>query len=942
MTSCSDDSLGLFGGGEEREYRGTIAFDLSTPDVADRTRTVNMHSGGTVLIGNLWLGVFDVNTGQCFGAVKKENFNASMISGTVAKNLIQVDFVARGATIPLAYVVAVANYDGVTTWDGRSLDDVLPDFDGRSSICWDDIINLGISTSTAYAGNKGENENSNAPFMAGFYQDAVSLTQNPKIDQFANDGQRSTAIYPEAAADGMDIQLGDETSDRLHVAAGAICLRRLVSHNTLRFNMSNGYQLTSVKYKRFNMPRSVYMLPRRTDTQRRSNFAEWQQYSPNFADRLMEEGRYETADPTFPYASDPAWNEVPVSSWENEAEINIEFDHFENKHWGLGNLQTQEDRERRNPDGTFAALCSGQADAYNNYASYFILSLHIINKATGESADVEYTLHEGFCNNEDGRRAETQQERCRDFGSFRNVNYNYNINISGISDITASVTSSDGTHPNGQTGNIWKMEFATGSGAETVPVEGGDFNFGGKYMTFGTNPSLGFRLYGTDDKENLIDVCYNMPQGMYEGFYGLWPDGSPTYVATPDAGIPASLSEGMKIVSRSTGTAYTLPEFVKGVNEKSIIPQGQYFFRFTSYDGKALGMKGNFKRAAFIFDRNDSRNAMDVDGCSRYNVAYGGIQNSYSFEVIQYDINKMVVWDNTYYKDTSNGKATVYATAAPIFYGGEAGAIDMRWKHDERFDGYSITVYNANYTSPTTVVGPGELQKYLRKVKGETVFVYPYSTANLPRSSSTGAINYSFRVVPIVDEDRYKVEGNTDVIHNQNGDDATCMRVCPTIWNLSSSGSNDWKGLFPIANKSIDAHYRGLSAYTSTVIGSQYNDNTYWCYGGAGNPVNRYFSFVAAVPGKFAVTCRNHSSAGDASRMIYIIRVDKNGSQSYTASDTDYTVRYEPVYQSNSMPYQKTTFTTPVLRLNDNNEPTEFRIYAGGSIDYYSIQFIPN
>lgn len=935
MSSCSEDILGTGSDDKGNEVHGTIEFDLSTPDAADRTRTLNTQPGANVLIGNLWIGVFDINTGKCFGVMKNDNFNASMISGSVMKNIVKVDFIAKGTSMPLAYVVAVANYDGVTTWDGQRLSDVLPDFDNRNDITWDNIINLGIDTSSAYADNKGENENSNAPFMAGFFQDAVSLSQNPKIDQFAYPQNGPTAIYPSSAAEAMDIYLGDAGTDKNFVAAGAICLRRLVSHNVLRFNMSNGYELTSVKYKRHNMPRSVFMLQRRTDTERRSNFEEWQRYSPNFADHLITKGNYDTQDPSFPYESDKEWNEVPVNSWENSAEITVSFDHFENKHWGFGNLQSQEDREALNPDGTFAALCSGEADAYNNFASYFTLNLHIINKTTGESADVEYTLHEGFCNTEDGRRAGTLAEKCHDFGSFRNVNYNYNINIAGISDITASVTSDDGTHPNGQTGNIWKMEFANGSGSKNIPAEGGDYDFDGKFMSFSDNPNLGFRIYGVDEKEKLVDVCYNMPDGMYYGFSGLWPVGNPTIINSTDINLPVSLLLEMSVVSTS-GTSYNLPEFVKGINGGTINPRGQYFLRFSNYDGKAQGLSDNIKRGIFIFDRNDVRNASDSDGCSTYNVAYGALQNAFNLEKIYFDINKQVVWDNTYYKSVTPAK-NLFAAKAPIFYGAEASAIDIRWKHDQRFQGYMITVYNNSYTSPTVVIGPNQIKKYLNEVNGETLFIYPFSTASFPRRSSSGAVNYSFKVVPIVNEELYNVEGNFDVIHNKDGDDATCIRVCYPIWDLYKNGSTDWRDILPISGLTggMEVFYRGLHTYTSMDIGTQYNSTSYWCFGGAGSPTNRYFSFIASVPGKFAVTCMNHSSAGDASRQIYIIRLDENGSQSADG------IKYDIVYQSNEMPYKKTTFTSPVLKLVDN-KPTEFRIYAGGSIDYYTIQFIPN
>lgn len=935
MTSCVSDDFNV-PGGAMKEYSGTIRFDLSTPDMADRTRAVNMQSGSNVLIKNLWLGVFDISTGECFGAMKQEDMNASIISGSVLKNMLTVDFIAKGVNPPLAYVVAVANYDGVTTWDGQEISEILPDFDNRTEISWDKIINIGIDTSSAYRGAKGEDYNANAPFMAGFYQDAVSLTQNPKIDQFSYEQYGPSAIYPASAAEGIDLKLGQADSNSAYVAAGAICLRRLVSHNVLNFNLSKGYELTSVKYRRFNMPRYVFLLQRRTDTTKRSNFSDWQKNSPNFADHLLSETGYgNPEDPSFPYESDKEWIETSIVSKDNASNIEIEFDHFENKHWGFGNLTSQDDREALNPDGTFSALCEGSYDAYNNFASYFVLGLHIINRETGESADIEYTLHEGFCNDDDGRRANTLEEKCHDFGSFRNVNYTYNINISGIDDITTSVTSDEGRHPNGQAGNIWKMEFATGSGNVKVPINGGDFDFNGKYMAFGSNPNLGFRICGVDGNGQPVDICYNMPEGMYQGFSGLWSIGKPTYVTSPDTAIPGTLLNGMKICSRNGGE-YNISNFIKGINNGEIDSTEGFFFRFTPYNGKELGLIENISRGLYIFDRNDVRNACDSDGCSSYNVAYGAVQYPFNVESLTFDINKILVWDNEYYKATSKVEK-LYAASTPIFYGALSSAIDMRWKHDPRIRGYKITVFNSTYTHPTIVIGAEDIIQYLQDFQGGQLFVYPLNTASFPKGTGTGATNYSFSVMPIVDEEMYQMEIlATDVIHNTNKDDATCIRVCPTLWNINKNGSNDWKNVLPIGGlKSFEVFYRGLHTISTSEIGN-YPSTDFLCFGLSGNITDRYFSFVASVPGKFIVTCKSHNGKSEPTRQLYIGRIDETGSQ------INGDLRYDIVYQSNSMPGSKTSFTTPLLKLKGNNEPTEFRIYAGGSIDYYSIEFVPN
>ena len=929
MTSCTDH---LSGTDKPKELKGTIMLNLSTPDVSVRMRSVSTESGASIQINNLWVGVFSTTDGTCIGSKKYDNMNKVLQSGVVFNKLLTVDFVANSENLPLAYIVAVANYDGVTTWDDHSLDDILPDYDNHTSITWDQIINLDINTESAYAGNKGEAENANAPFLAGFFQDAISLSQNPKINQFSNTSYGPAAIYPSTAADGMDIELGDQSDNNIYVAAGAICLRRLVSHNVIRLNMSNGYEVTNVKYKRFNMPRTVYMLQRRTDTNQYADFEEWQRNSPNRADQLLTEGRYDY-DEAFPYAYDKDWTSIEINQWDDMEHVEFSFDHFENKHWGFGNLQSQNDREARNADGTFAALCSGSQDAYNNFASYFVLNMHIINKSTGESADVEYTLHEGFCNDDDGHRASTLTERCHDFSSFRNVNYTYNINISGIDDITANVVGEEGqptNHPNGQAGTIWQMNYATGPAKEAIPISGGTYDYGGKYMSFSSQPNLGFRIYGRDESGKVVDICYNMPDGMYAGFAGMWPTGEPVIIGKSDlnsAAIPTKLLNEMQIGNNTKGY-YSIIKFIQGIENGTITATDQFTAKFERYDG--TGLTGNYMRGLYIFDRNDTHNATDADGCSSYHQVYGAEQYPFEIETLTFDKNK-IAWDNTYYK-TASTLPYVFATTSPIFYGAECSAIDLRWEHDERFLGYRISVFNDTYTHPTitVIIKP----QYLRQVNGKTYFVYPLSTAAFPRSTTTGAKNYSFSVTPIVDRDMYKVGEPTVVQHNANNDDATCIRVCPTLWNVAST--TDWKKLVIAVNDYFEVHYRGLSIFspTSKTETKYAAEGNFICFGGVGNTVDRCFSFWASVPGKFNVSCKSHSSATD--RALQVARMSEDGTQVNALGE-----KYEEVYNSVTMATSKTTYTTPVLPLY-NGQPTEFRIYAAGSIDYYSIEFIPS
>lgn len=924
LTACADNLNGSSDNGKYREVRGTLTFNLATPDASVRTRTVNSAAGATVLLKNLWVGVFSTVDGTCIGAKKYDNMNTSLQSGVIFNKLISVDFVANTANLPLAYVVAVANYDGVTTWTGKELNTILPDGDNHTTIMWGDIINLDINTKSAYAGSKGEDENANAPFLAGFFQDAISQSQNPKIDQFSYAHAGPTAIYPAAAAEGMDIELGDDSDNNIYVAAGALCLRRLVSHNTVSINMSNGYEVTAVKYKRFNMPRVVYMLQRRTDINRYSSFEEWQQNSPNCADHYLTEGQYDDSDDTFPYASDKEWQELEINSWDNTEHAEFIFDHFENKHWGFGDLQSQDSREARNADGTFAALNPEGSTPYNDFASYFMLQMHIINKQTGESADVEYTLHEGFCNDDDGHRATTLADKCRDFGSFRNVNYTYNINISGLSDITASVTGDEGQPPlNGQSGTIWQMNYATGQSKTAIPISGGTYDYDGK-MSFSSNPDLGFRIYGRDDSGNLVDVCYNMPDGMYAGFSGLWPTGERVILSKAElssANIPQTLLSDMQVGSEND--KYDVVTFIKNIQNGTISPTDHFSTTFAAYNGE--GLASNYMRGLYIFDRNATTT-------SGYHIAYGAEQ--YPFEKkgkFIFDKNK-IAWDNTFYK-TASSLPYVFATTSQIFYGAECSKIDLRWEHDEQILGYSISVFNDAYTHPTIVVAPDQLQQYLQVVNGTTYFIYPLNTADFPRRES-GANNYSFSVTPIVDTSMYEGAETVVIQHNTNGDDATSIRVCSMLWEISST--RDWKDLNIAINAKFEVHYRGLHLLSPDhATGTSYNyKGKYLCLGGIGTVDSRYFSFWASVPGNFKVKCTSHSS--DTARPLKVAQMSEDGNQTSKLGE-----KYKEIYNSDNMIANGTvaTYTIPVKPYN--GQPTEFRIYAGGSIDYYSIEFVP-
>lgn len=925
LTSCVDEVYKPGTEPSKGEIRGKLVLSLTTSDVSDRSRTVNVERGGAIKINHLWIGAFNVNTGRCMGAAIYPE-PLIMNSGEVHKNLFEIDFVNNEADLPLAYIVAIANYEGVTTWDGTPLVDYLPDgYENRSKINWQTIVDLDINTASAYAGEKGEDEDANAPFLMGYFQDAVNLSAYPRINQFEYFGSNPTptAIYPTDARDGMDIELGDSSDSNVYVAAGAICLRRLVAHNEVNINLGPGMQVTDIMYKRYNMPRVVFMTQRMNDTNYYEEGREtWAKYSSNRADQLLpatmpEDDEAAYLDPTFPYDADREW--IPVEGH------TFAFDHFENKQWGLGTITSQNDREQKNPDGrTYTALCHGEQDWYRNYSSYFVIKMHVVDTNKGETADVEYVVHEGFCNTADGK-VTTGPDRFYDFSSFRNLNYIYTININGISNIHHNATSSAGEmgHYNGQSGEIWQMDYVTGSAEEKIGAEGGTFTKPG-FMKFSANPDLGFRLYGRDEDGKIVDICYNVPENMYDGFKGLWPTDKTTRVILTDdnllsAQISSKVLKGIAIVN-SDGTDLDICQFIYGIKNGTYSTAESYSVRFDSYDDVFLGVPRKFMRALYVFDLNDDDSFIhDAEGCCSIRSIFAAEQypECLPLESVSFDASN-IIWHHDWYD---------YSTQESTWCGSENSGIPLIWQHDPRITGYQLYIQNTEVPDidMTVTIGPSELSRYVQYDEDNDRYIFKYvlSTAKLPAKSASAAYNHDLTVTVMVDEDRNTV-GEPTLVNS-------CIRTCPSSWDFTST--KEWSTFDFKQNAYPNVEMRGLRMYTANPANrgsSQTTNPRYINFGSGGSKDDRYFSFYASKPGYMYITVTHTggSEITDGSRPVVMAQVDENGE-----------LVGEEVVDSSTLP-QKGDLSRPFkFRLEPGSKPTEYRFYNRANAHFYKFEF---
>lgn len=563
----------------ENEY----FFNLSIDDRGVRTRAVPFEPQTALRINQVWVGVFDIEDGSLVAHDDIEMGYQTVTAGVTMKQFLHLNLKAPTTISSKGYImVCVANHNGVKDQNGNiDLKDKLDEISN-----WSDFISIAVDTKTAYDGFHSDN----TPMLAGFlYDDSKPATSHIKINQFetgTNGVNQEISLSPGVLEDALRLTVSNgkyytTTTDEngslipktLVTEGASIHLRRLVANINVKINIDNsvypGLRLDKVDYKRFNLPTHVYIIERRTTNCQNISvdgdytsgaFPTVASLSPNFSD----------LDPGLYYTNDESWENVNVSGFS--------FQHFANKHWGCeeifkklngkknkfeGNL-TQSSREEINKNGAFKALVGeeGLPSNFNNYASYFILRLHLVDEITGMAADAEYTIHEGNTSDELGNDIDDEDGNLQDFIVARNIDYTYEVTIKGFDNIYHKVYKGDNVPDDfedkaGQGGKIWKLNYLNPDGSKPGYYESNSGSFKNvlgsnghlfeNALTFksGTTPNIAFRIYGFTDPEecNRLDehyenfssdatiqgFNYNFEQESFDKLSGLWPPASKFY-----------------------------------------------------------------------------------------------------------------------------------------------------------------------------------------------------------------------------------------------------------------------------------------------------------------------------------------------------------------------------------------------------------------------------
>lgn len=913
LASCSDD---LHEGSVTNGFSNDGNLNLSVmTDFTDlRTRDVDMSPNAYLMINKIWVGVFDKSNGNLVHSVEKYLNYRSTSAGSEMQNVIDIEVDSWSSQPDEVIIVCAANYDGGTENDEHgtiltsdsSYDCLKEALESIST--WNEFIELNLDV-------KNSTFNDNAPIMLGYLVDKNSNTSTyAKVDQFA----AGSAVNLSDAGDDITISKNNGSYNFFNKI---IKLRRLVAQvnvNIIPDPEKPGLSITDLSYRRVNMPASVFMAERTTDD---SNSGK----SPNYADKNPSEYYFSEGE----------------DSWQQVSGVNgFSFQHYENKHWSKQNITSFSDRESKNKNGAFTALAENPTDA-NNYASYFVLKMRINDMSTGQNADVEYVVHEGYCNKPDGSMQEGGN--ANDFMTVRNTNYTYNILISGVNDIVTQVTADNGSgdyqHIVGQKGTVYQMIYADKENRQIETTE--ETKLFPDCFSFTEGADLAFRLLSTDSNDEPYDICYNFHTSDYPGYKGLWPD------AQPYTQFPSDLDE----LENNTLTTSEMLQTIKIWDGSQAYDIVDFILNKKFEAGKSYGLlvKGwaykfnddprNHLRALYIFDKRTFQEGgieMDEDGCSSLYKIYAAEQYPYDpRKIIRFDISDMVFHDE-YYRTLDNDMGH--------WCGGKDLASEIIWRHKEGISNYKVEVYqildgveskkpenveiqidgsqvkiisingnNAEFKNEiTTTIND---TRFFKEYKGEKIIICPFPVG---RYSKLDNYQYNVKITPTLgNPDDYKNDltpvfiDNGLIIKEDLDNNYVYWDFGKAPWN--QLGSADFPNPKPL-------EYNGLVLNHETP--RNHNDGNfqggYIQLQGEGDINKDYFCIYVNEPGELIITASGTNS--DRGRYIQV----------YKEGDSTPIDSQEIVNGTNRADF-KFNITT--------NGPTRYYVIGTANCRYYKMSY---
>lgn len=567
LTGCQNDDLKSFTSTDGKivgPFIVSVPFNSAKAGIATRAS----FGDGEQTINNMWIGVFDATDHRMIGSTVSEDGWTAKHENKEENKISLTDLYFNDGH-PRIYIAAVANYDGIQGWAaeseaGASTNDLIELLKNVNS--WEDYIGIAVDVASVEKVAKetdialmsgmytqSGHGNTTVDFMGVPTNDLANASRYPYVDLPFSDHNNLNDYYHYTPED-LKLNL-----------TGAIHLRKLVSRVTVNVTAGANIEISNPSVEIYNLPTAAYVQERTMVTDpSRFNAEQWPYVTPAASDIFGYIDQSEDSQMTVYdiHSDDELDGTQKISAGQS---FSFGYWHYENKHWSPNaEVKNYDDRDvmydlnAERP--VFKSLVPQdqyeKGNELNNGSTYFILTANVKDNTQGSEKEglVHYLIHEGYCTTSDGSQVTDANGGAavasKDFSTFRNTNYTYNITIQGLESIVVKATSDNGENPNpGAFGNIsFAEEVFIKKNGETVSVnipEGGtlewamvvDGNYRGEFEANGKLGDLlsGYQAASLDDFYNSVSLksesgasltlSKDLPAGKYELVFGQCPTG---------------------------------------------------------------------------------------------------------------------------------------------------------------------------------------------------------------------------------------------------------------------------------------------------------------------------------------------------------------------------------------------------------------------------------
>lgn len=427
LCSCSED--------DNTELDFTVAgaparigVNVVVPEMQVRTRA-KLPDDHANRVDSLWLRVYSATTGEATSDAKVRDVSHT---DSHTDHVITLDTKSGPS-----YIAAVANIDNTSSArrytvaaDGRVTyeEGVLRTFLEEADT-WDEFCAISVL----------------APVVDGVTSVSMPLDLLPMCGVYYENNLNHGLVDWEDSKNAQPVYI-PTTGKGEYTLKGSIHLRRLVSHVTFNLIPENGVAIVPQSYSLKNVPKESWVYERSGKD------------DGNVADELncrnvagMTVTAQDRTGNALAYTK--PFGTAYIEKGETEGTYAFDFYQMENKHDGLADVRTYNDREAEYKDvtagdgtagvnmGIYKSLCATDEWDLNNTATFVEIRCQVTpgnikdrdpeDTAHGDETfgNAVFTVHLGYC------EGDSEERKARDFKCRRNTDYTYNVHIAGANSI---------------------------------------------------------------------------------------------------------------------------------------------------------------------------------------------------------------------------------------------------------------------------------------------------------------------------------------------------------------------------------------------------------------------------------------------------------------------------------------------------------------------------